>query len=192
MRATISGVIILYHTPSSASVVTIVAGCARSTSMVAVSVGASVALVTIMGVATSAWAGAGTILICRGGGGVAATGAMAWPTAPPPRGLAWSGGGATECTICWRRGGGGVFCICCRGGGWRAEGSLGMMILVTVDRVGVGAVGGAEEAGGLWANVRERVVTCGRSMMMFDVQMLVMVLLSGACTGMRLERVGVG
>lgn len=36
------------------------------------------------------------------------------------------------------------------------------------------------------------MVTCGKSMMMFDVQMLVMVLLSGACTGMRLERVGVG
>lgn len=67
-----------------------------------------------------------------------------------------------------------------------------MMILVTMGRVGVSTVVGADEAGGLWAPVRERVVTCGKSMMMFDVQMLVMVLLSGACTGMRLERVGVG
>lgn len=159
--------------------------------MAAASVGASVVLVTIMGVATSACAGAGTILICSGGGGVAAIGAVAWPTAPPPRGLAWSGGGATECTICWRRGGGGVFCICCRGGGCRADGCLGM-ILVTVGRVGVGAEGGVVEAGGLWAPVRERVVTCGKSMMMFDVQMLVIVLLSGACTGMRPVRVGVG
>lgn len=85
-----------------------------------------------------------------------------------------------------------MFCICCNGGGWRAEGCLGMIILVTVGRVGVSAMGGAEEVGGLWAPVRERVVTCGKSMMMFDVQMLVMVLLSGACTGMRLERVGAG
>lgn len=85
-----------------------------------------------------------------------------------------------------------MFCICCRGGGWRADGCLGMMIFVTMGRVGVGVVDGAKEAGGLWAPVRERVVTCGKSMMMFDVQMLVMVLLSGACTGMRLERMGVG
>lgn len=160
--------------------------------MAVASEGASVALVTMIGVATSACAGAGTILICNGGGGVAATGAVAWPIAPPPRGLAWSGGGATECTICWRRGGGGVFCICCRGGGWRGAGCLGIMILVTMGRVGVSMVGGAEETGGLWAPVRERVVTCGKSMMIFDVQMLVMVLLSGACTGMRLERVGSG
>lgn len=156
------------------------AGCVTSTSIVPATVDASVVLVTIMGVATSACAGAGTILICSGGGGVAATGTAAWPTAPPPRGLAWSGGGATECTICWRRGGGGVFCICCKGGGWRAEGGLGMMILVTMGRVGVSAVGGVDETGGLWAPVRERVVTCGKSMIMFDVQMLVMVLLSGA------------
>lgn len=46
-------------------------------------------------------------------------------------------------------------------------------------------------AGGLCAPVRERVVTCGRSRMMLEVQMLVMVLLSGACTGMREERGGV-
>lgn len=77
-----------HHTPSSASVVTRVAGCATSTSMAAASVGASVVLVTIMGVATSACAGAGTILICRGGGGVAATGRAAWPTVTPPRGFA--------------------------------------------------------------------------------------------------------
>lgn len=126
-----------------------VAGCATSTSMAAVSVGASVVLVTMMGVAMSACAGAGTILIWRGGGGVAAMGAATWPTAPPPRGLASSGGGATECTICWRRGGGGVFCICCSGGGWRAAGCLGRMILVTMGRVGVDAVTGAKEAGGL-------------------------------------------
>lgn len=65
-----------HHTPSSASEVTIV-GCATSISIAPASVGASVVLVTIMGVATSACAGAGTILICSGGGGVAATGAAA-------------------------------------------------------------------------------------------------------------------
>lgn len=44
----------------------------------------------------------------------------------------------------------------------------------------------------MWAPVRERVVTCGRSRMMLEVQMLVMVLLSGAWWGMRAERVGGG
>lgn len=77
---------------------------------------------------------------------------------------------------------GGEDCDCC----------LGTTILVTMG--GAGAPAGVAEvvAAGLCAPVRERVVTCGRSMMMLDVQMLVMVLLSGANCGMRDERNGVG
>lgn len=83
-----------------------------------------------------------------------------------------------------------MLCICCNGGGWRGEeaatpivdvlsvgnGICFIIILVTVG----GFEGVAMEAGwGLMAPVRERVVTCGRSMMMLDVQMLVMVFSSG-------------
>lgn len=177
-------------TPSSAAssvadgdrVVTMAAGCATSTAEAADDASGAPAVVTIMGALASVCAGAGTILICRGGGGAVAT---TCPAAAAPRGLACRGGGAGECTICCSRGGGGVFCICWRGGGCRGDCSccLDITILLTVG----GAGGGA---GGLCAPVRERVVTCGRSKMMLDVQMLVMVLLSGACTGMRDERVG--
>lgn len=118
------------------------------------------AAVTIIGESKSEeW----TILICRGGGAVA-------PPAPPPLGLACSGGGAWACTICWRRGGGGVFCICWSGGGCRVDNTVLldttitpdgdvcclMMILVTVGGLGARAGVGV---GGLCAPVRERVVT---------------------------------
>lgn len=61
-----------------------------------------------------------------------------------------------------------------------------MMILVTVGWLeleeGEAAVVAMTAGGtgcGLMAPVRERVVTCGKSMMMLDVQMLVMVFSSG-------------
>lgn len=116
------------------------------------------AAVSIMGESKSE--AGGTILICRGGGAMA----------PPPLGLACSGGGAWACTICWRRGGGGVFCICWSGGGCRVDNTVLldttitpdgdvcclMMILVTVGGLGARAGVGV---GGLCAPVRERVVT---------------------------------
>lgn len=125
----------------------------------------------------------GMTLNCSGGGAVVAA-------VPPPRGLGCRGGGAWACTICCSRGGGGVFCLCCSGGGWRDDGAAVavtdtppegsgvclMMIFVTVGGLGVVLGGGAW---GLMAPVRERVVTCGRSRMMLEVQMLVMVFSSG-------------
>lgn len=179
-------------TPSSASATSSTAAdCPTSTvtaededEVTDMGVGVSPADVTMMDALKSDWRDEGTTLICSGGGAVAAA-------APPPRGLACRGGGAWACTICCRRGGGGVLCICCSGGGWRdeeeavdavtvtaPEGSCVclMMILVTVG--GCGAV----VAGGTWslmAPVWERVVTWGRSRMMLEVQMLVMVFSSG-------------
>lgn len=85
-----------------------------------------------------------------------------------------------------------MLCICCSGGGWRGEeaavavtdmppegsGVCLMIILVTVGRFG-GAVAGEGLSWGLMAPVLERVVTWGRSRMMLEVQMLVMVFSSG-------------
>ncbi|TNN49878.1 hypothetical protein EYF80_039920 [Liparis tanakae] len=139
-------------------------------------------------------ADAATTLICSGGGAVA--------PAPPPRGLACRGGGAWACTICCSRGGREVLCICCSGGGWRGEEEEeeGADIAVTVTApegsciclmMILATVGGAAAAGGAWglmAPVRERVVTCGRSRMMLEVQMLVMVFSSGLYCCDRVER----